>query len=177
MYRSAKRIINTDHLHPPLAIKVILTSGGSKLPNRIKNFPHTQSLTLIKRKGVEEDEVGKVTTFELGVYFIIPPNVLLQIVASPSLIAHGYMISSGVMTVPNKQPFTVQLYKFREGPDLVLPYEGIHITSMQSPSVFYQRSLSSKKPHTSTSFDTITSEFDSSSSFSDFDSQDINHLS
>ena len=176
MYRTSKRAINTTSSRQPLAVKVVLTSGGAKLPNRIKNFPYTQSLTLIKRKGVEEDEVSKVTTFEVGLYFISPPNVLLQMVASPSLIAHGYMLSSGVMTVPNKQSFTIQLYKFREGPDLELPYEGIYITSLQTPSIFYQRTLSPPKKHTSPSFSSITDELDSSS-LSDFESHDINHLS
>jgi len=176
MYRSSQRAINmTDSSRQQsLSIKVVLTSGGAKAPTRVKNFPYTQSLTLIKRKGVEEDEVGKVTTFEVGLYFISPPNVLLQMVASPSLIAHGYMLSSGVMTVPNKQSFTIQLYKFREGPDLQLPYEGIYITSLQAPSVFYQRTLPPKKP-TSNSFSGITNELDSS--LPDFESHDINHLS
>ena len=175
MYKPSKRTMVQKPLELSLPIKVVLTSGGSKLPSRIKQLPNTQALTLIKRKGVEEDEVGKVTTFEVGLYFITPPRVQLQLIASPSLIAHGYMVSSGVMAVPDKKTFTIQLFKFREGPDLELPYEGIYLTALQSPSIYYQRSLPIKKPIPSTF--NITPEMDSSHSFDDFNQQDINTLS
>lgn len=99
--------------------------------------------------------------------------------ASPALIAHGYMLSSGVMTVPNKQTFTVQLYKFREGPDLELPYEGIYLTALQAPSIFYQRSTIPKKifsPPISSESEFDVSEFTSSNAPTEFN-QDINTLS
>jgi len=176
MYKASNRTIITKRSEIPLSIKVVLTSGGAKLPSRIKNFSNTQSLTLVKRKEVEEDEVGKVTLFELGLYFDIPSHILLQMVASPSLISHGYMLSSGIMPVPNKKTFTVQLYKFREGPDLVLPYEGIYLIASQSPSIFYQRSIPKKSFNSATNFN-VTSEFELSSSSSEFGAQEINTLS
>ena len=175
MYKPSRRTITITQPEPSLVIKVILTSGGAKLPRKVKNAPNTQTLSLIKRKGVEEDEVGKVTVFEVGLYFITPPRIQLQLIASPSLIAHGYMVSSGVMAVPDKKTFTIQLFKFREGPDLELPYEGIYLTALQSPSIYYQRSLPIKKPIPSTF--NITPEMDSSHSFDDFNQQDINTLS
>ena len=175
MYKPSKRTISITHPEVSSVVKVILTSGGAKLPRKIKHFPNTQSLTLVKRKGVEEDEVRKVTIFEVGLYFVTPPHIQLQMIASPGLISHGYMLSSGVMTVPNKQSFTVQLYKFKEGPDLELPYEGIYLSALQSPSIFYQRSAP-EKPARSSPFSTMTSENASSHAFPEFDSQDINTL-
>ena len=175
MYKSSKRIISVTHPEVSSVVKVFLTSGGAKLPGKIKNFPNTQSLTLVKRKGVEEDEVGKVTTFEVGLYFAIPPHIQLQMIASPALISHGYMLSSGVMPVPNKRSFTVQLYKFREGPDLELPYEGVYLTALQSPPVFYQRSAP-EKPVRASPFSSMQSENASPHAFPEFDSQNINTL-
>ena len=70
-------------------LSVILTKGGAKLPKKVSNFSHVQSGVLLTRKGVEEDEVGKVTTFELGLSIHIPRHIFLQIIASPSLISHG----------------------------------------------------------------------------------------
>jgi hypothetical protein len=173
MYKPSQRIITIKRSEIPSSIKVVLTSGGARLPLKVKHLPNSQSLTLIKRKGVEEDEVGKVTTFEVGLYFISPSNILLQMIASPSLISHGYMLSSGVMAVPNKQTFTIQLYKFREGPDLELPYDGIYLTALQSPPIFYKRSIP-KKIFNPSNFN-IPSEFSSSST--EFESLDINTLS
>ena len=173
MYKPSQRIITIERSEIPSSIKVVLTSGGARLPLKVKHLPNTQSLTLIKRKGVEEDEVSKVTIFEVGLYFDIPSNIHLQMVASPSLISHGYMLSSGIMTIPNKQSFTIQLYKFREGPDLELPYDGIYLTALQSPPIFYKRSIP-KKIFNPSNFN-IPSEFSSSST--EFESLDINTLS
>ena len=175
MYKPSPRTITIKRPEIPSTINVVLISGGARLPLNVTHLPNTQSLTLIKRKGVEEDEVGKVTTFEVGLYFISPSNILLQMIASPSLISHGYMLSSGVMAVPNKQTFTIQLYKFREGPDLELPYAGIYLTALQSPPIWYKRSIPKKIFNPSSNF-TLPSEFSSTSS-TEFESQDINTLS
>ena len=174
MYKPSPRTITIKRPEIPSTINVDLISGGARLPLNVTHLPNTQSLTLIKRKGVEEDEVSKVTIFEVGLYFDIPSNIHLQIVASPSLVSHGYMLSSGIMTIPNKQSFTIQLYKFREGPDLELPYAGIYLTALQSPPIWYKRSIP-KKIFNPSNF-TISSEFPSTSS-TEFESHDINTLS
>ena len=70
MYKPSPRTITIKQPENPSTINVVLTSGGARLPLKVKHLLNTHSLTLIKRKGVEEDEVGKVTTFEVGLYFI-----------------------------------------------------------------------------------------------------------
>jgi len=131
---------------PSIPIKIILSKGRSKLPNQIQNLPGIKALSLISRKGVEEDEIGKVTLFEVGLSFNIPANIILQMISSPSLISHGYMIASGIAIVPSRKFFTVQLYKFREGPDLELPYEGVYLVPFEVPRILYNRSTPPNKP-------------------------------
>ena len=154
-------------------LSVILTKGGAKLPKKVSNFSHVQSGVLLTRKGVEEDEVGKVTTFELGLSIHIPRHIFLQIIASPSLISHGYMLASGIVLVPSRKPLTVQLFKFREGPDLELPYEGIYLLPQKAYPVLYRRGSQQIAPQMKTL--EFAQEFNVSSSH--FDQEEINTLS
>ena len=141
MYRSSVSTITqkpaVSHLYRPL--NVVLNNGKSRLPAQVPNIPHIYSLSFIERKEVDEDEVGKITTFDTGISIEIPPHLNLQVIATPNLISHGYMLANGIAFVQSNTPLTVQLYKFREGPDLDLPYNGIYLMSQRINSVRYSR--------------------------------------
>ncbi len=175
MYKPSNSTIGKKTLSPSSILQVILTKGGAKLPKNVPNFPQVHSLVLLKRKGVEEDEVGKVTTFELGISISVPTHIFLQIIASPSLISHGYMVASGIMLVPSRKPLTVQLFKFREGPDLELPYEGVYLVPHKSNPLLYKRGLQQTPSMIKTN--EFTPEFNLPSSHTKFDQEEINTLS
>ena len=120
-------------------INIILNKVRSRLPSKVPSIPQIHSVSLIGRKGVDEDEVGKITVFELGLSINIPKCLTLQMISTPTLISHGYMLANGISFVQSNTPLTVQLYKFREGPDLELPYEGIYLVPQRINSVRYNR--------------------------------------
>ena len=141
MYRSSVSTINrkqsTNYYQP---INVFLNNGKSRLPTKVPNIPQIHSLSFIERKEVDEDEVGKITIFDTGISIDIPTYLSLQVIATPNLISHGYMLANGISFVQSNTPLTVQLYKFREGPDLELPYNGIYLIPQRINSVRYSRS-------------------------------------
>ena len=173
MYKPSNTTIVKKTLPLSSILQVVLTKGGAQLPRKVPNFSQVQSLALLKRKGVEEDEVGKVTTFELGISIHIPNHIFLQMIASPSLISHGYMIASGIILVPSRKPLTVQLYKFREGPDLELPYEGIYLVPHKSNPILYKQGV---RPTIKTN-ELVPNFNNFPSSHTEFDQEEINTLS
>ena len=172
MYKPTNTTISKKSLPLSSILQIVLTKGGATLPKKIPNFPQVHSLALLKRKGVEEDEVGKVTTFELGISISVPSHIFIQMIASPSLISHGYMIASGISLVVSGKPLTVQLFKFREGPDLELPYEGIYLVPHKSNPVLYRRGISP-----TIKINELTSYFNLPSSHTEFNQEEMNTLS
>ena len=175
MYKPSNTTIIKKPPRVSSILQVVLTKGGAKLPRKIPNFSQVQSAALLKRKGVEEDEVGKVTTFDLGISISVPSHIFIQIIASPSLISHGYMIASGIALVVSGKPLTVQLFKFREGPDLELPYEGIYLVPHKSNPVLYRQGISSTRSTIKT--DEFSLNLNLPSRRTEFNREEINTLS
>ena len=153
-------------------VKIILNKGRARMPTPIQSISHINSLALISRKGVSEDEVGKVTTFELGITIDVPHDLTLQLIATPSLIAHGYMLPNGIIFVQSKVPLTVQLYKFREAPDLELPYDGLYLIPHRLNSFLMKRVEKPQPRRTAEAFD-FDQEVPSSSIFNDQQQENI----
>lgn len=154
-------------------VKIIQNKGGARMPIPVEGLSPLTMISLLSRKEVSEDEVGKVTTFDIGLTIHTPKDLVLQIVATPSLISHGYMLPNGITFVQSKIPLTIQLYKFREGPDLELPYEGLYLSSPQLDLPYYKH-VEKPKPRSVESF-----EFEQDvavSSVNDFSSQNLNTL-
>ena len=140
MYKSSSSTIGqtrSTNVYQP--INIVLNKGTSRLPSKVPTISQIHSLSLIGRKGADEDEVGKITVFDLGLSINVPKHLTLQMIAIPNLISHGYMLANGISFVPSNTPLTVQLYKFREGPDLELPYDGIYLIPQRINSVYYNR--------------------------------------
>ena len=158
-------------------VKIIQNKGGARMPIPVDNLPSIHTLSLLSRKGVDEDEVGKVTVFDIGLTIHAPKDLNLQIVATPSLISHGYMLPNGITFVQSKIPLTIQLYKFREGPDLELPYDGLYLSSPTLNNPYYRRS-EKLKPRRVESFEFEQEQVAASSvnDFQDFPPQNLNTL-
>ena len=146
MYQPTSSVVGRTHSHSKRQQpKIILTHGRARMPSKVRGLPHIYSLSLISRKNVSEDEVGKVTVFEVGITFDLPRDLSFQIMANPALIAHGYLLPTGITFIRSKTPLVVQLYKFREGPDLELPYEGIYLIPHRLDSVIFERVETSQR--------------------------------
>ena len=128
-------------------IGVITRAAGAECPTEDINFPGTWKILILSRKGVDEDEVGKVTQFETGITLEFDGDIAVQASATNSLLKHGYMLANGLQRINSKTPLFISLYKFRDGPDLDLPYEAIILTIIPRPEVLFQKKMHSlKKP-------------------------------
>lgn len=102
----------------------------------------TFRMCLLKREAADEDEVNRVTCFDTGLSLSVPEGRVVVVTGTSSLLAHGYMLASGVQLCTGRGPLTLSLYKFREGPDLELPYECLQALVVGAPAaVFHQKAL------------------------------------
>ena len=152
MYAPSSTVIKTNgrkknHVSP----QIVLHNARARMPLPTKHVANGFSVSLVSRKTVGDDEVGKITVFETQFSMEVPSDLTLQIIASPSLVSHGYMLSCGVAFVQSRVPVTVQLYKFRDGPDLELPYEGLYLLPLRLDPVFIRR-VDQKKKNADTPF-------------------------
>lgn len=105
------------------------------LPNAEQPFKQRQSdvsleLTLVSRvDNRTEDNVGEVNLFDTGLSAVIPLGTYLEIIASPQLYKAGYMLAHGshIIQPEDRNNIVVPLYKFKDGPDLELPFRAAQI--------------------------------------------------
>lgn len=116
---------------------LIVNYGTSPLVHFIKNHPNAEepfkekqsevslSLTVIGRtENRTEDVVGEVSLFETGLQCIVPAGTYLEILAAPNLYKAGYMLAHGthIIQPEDRGNILVPLYKYKDGPDLDLPF-------------------------------------------------------
>ena len=174
MYKSTSASLGTWNKNTGYQpIKVILNKSRARMPISAPNLANINLLSLGARKGLGEDEVGKITTFEVGITIQPPKGVILHLVGTQALVSHGYMIPNGIAFVQPNTPLTVQLYKFREGPDLELPYEGSYLISQRLNSFIFKRI---EKPRSENHKSLEFNQEISSSSINDFPPPSLNTL-
>jgi len=178
MYAPSSTIINQNRgKNKTVPPQIVLHSARARMPQPHKQLANVFSVSLISRKTVGDDEVGKITVFETQFSVEVPSDLTFQIIASPSLVSHGYMLSCGVAFVQSREPVTVQLYKFKDGPDLELPYEGLYLLPLRLDSVYLRRVDQKKKANAPFSFgDSQTANFPFSSSSQDYIQSERNTL-
>ena len=79
MYKTSDTTIRhnrSTNIYQP--INIVLNKGKSRLPNKVPTISQIHSLSLVEPKGVDEDEVGKVTIFDLGISILVPKYLTLQ---------------------------------------------------------------------------------------------------
>lgn len=138
----------------PARVWVHLRKGGAVAPAQDVQTGMYKML-LLSREEVEEDEVNRVTTFDTGVSLSVPPDSVAVISAAPTLLSHGYMLANGIQLVIARGSIKVSLYKFREGPDLELPYEGIQVLVIPSPPVVFHKKVTRKVAEPFSSFPAV----------------------
>ena len=145
MHRLTNSTIRARGAVRPERIRVHLHKGGAVCPQTDPRSDGNSKILLLARTHVQEDEVNKITVFETGRSLDVPASVVVQLSASSALLAHGYMLAHGVQIVSSQGPIAVPLYKFREGPDLELPYDGIQLVVYSKPALVFQRKNFQKK--------------------------------
>jgi hypothetical protein len=112
-------------VHP---IRIEKLNPAAQLPHKENHTDSGFPLTLIGRaENRAEDTVGDVNVFEVGLKIAPPPGYGLEIVATSTLWKHGYTIPSSPIIIDPEDhtPIQVPLFKFKEGPDLELPYPAV----------------------------------------------------
>lgn len=76
-----------------------------------------------------EDDAHAVNLFGTGLSIVPPPKHYFQMIASPTLYKHGYMLAPGCDIIPSNfsGELMVPLYKFNEGEDIQLPFDAVRI--------------------------------------------------
>lgn len=101
-------------------------------------------LTLISRTDNRiDDDVGRVNTFRTGVQLRARKGHLIIITARESLSKHGYTLASTIFVGQNDaREVLVHLIKFREGPDIELPFRAVQMRVIPYPAQHLYKSQS-----------------------------------
>ena len=108
----------------------VKTLPSAEQPFKLRQSDVTLELTLVARvDNRTEDNFGEVNLFDTGLQAIIPAGTYLEIVASPTLYKTGYMLAHGthIIQPEDRNTIVVPLYKFKDGPDLELPFRAAQI--------------------------------------------------
>ena len=142
-------------------ILVQKTIPSAEFPFRERVESSIYNLTLVTRiDNREEDEIGHFNEFGIGLKICPPENHFIEIVASPMLHKHGYVLYHPVIINANYQgEVKVPLYKLEDNDDLQLPFDGLRMIVRPSIYAHIYNVVPQRKP----TFDEYTTELDGSS--------------
>lgn len=123
---------STTHINGKILVQKTIPSAEFPFRERVESPIY--NLTLVNRTdNREEDEIGHFNDFGLGLKVCPPPNHFIEIIASPSLHKHGYVLYHPVIIDANYQgEVKVPLYKLEDSEDLQLPFDGLRMIVRQS---------------------------------------------
>ncbi len=106
------------------------TDQFSKDPEKIHQNSAIWRLPLISRMGErQEDNFGKINSFSTGLILQAPKQHHFVIYAVPELARVGYMLPSPVLWEGDGvRELIVDLYKYTDCEDIILPYSGLLMT-------------------------------------------------
>jgi hypothetical protein len=87
------------------------------------------NLTLVRRcDNRTEDLASEINTFNLGLIMKPQLGYHLEIISHPQLLKAGYMVAGPVVVShDNEADLELPLLKFKDGPDLELPFTGAQL--------------------------------------------------
>lgn len=86
------------------------------------------SVTLIDRTEMRTDDITHdINEFSTGLLCLPPPGFYFEVTAERDLYKSGYMLPNSFQVDPG-QELVVPLFKFKDVPDIELPFTGISLT-------------------------------------------------
>lgn len=115
-------------------IKFTKSLPDAEYPFSERNTDPTLNLTLVRRcDNRTEDLASEINTFNLGLIVKPPLGFHGEIISHPQLLKAGYMVVGPVVVNPlNEEDMEIPLLKFKDGPDLELPFAGAQLIVRQT---------------------------------------------
>jgi len=111
-------------------IKVKKLNPTAELPVKVRQSDIGYDLTLISRSDNRaEDNVHEVNMFSTGLAVTPPPGYYFELMVRSSLHRNGYMLATGTSIIDPEYTgeLLVPLYKFKQSPDLDLPFRAVQL--------------------------------------------------
>jgi len=116
------------------AAKVCKIHAHAEMPRKAVSESVAHILSLNERPDNREDDtVGAINEYGVGLAITPPKGYYFQLFGMATLANHGYIFVGPNVIDATTGPFVIQLYKFRDGEDLELPFEAV----MMVPQPFF----------------------------------------